>query len=145
MLNSIKTLKNYCKATFNMLFIEKILKSKIFFCQTETLLLNMWKLFKIPVLFCLNCQIPGFFRFQGKVATLFTILITKIFNSSSKTKTIYKYFQIMFWGYILQLKILFEKLIKNTSKKSMKYQIIDSLCRIYLFHLYFLKFFSFYT
>ena len=46
----------------------------------EILLVNKFKLLKIPVFFskflkfqvlcCQNCQIPGFFRFPGKVATL---------------------------------------------------------------------------
>ena len=30
-----------------------------FLCQIEILLLNMLKLKKNPVFFCLNCQIPG--------------------------------------------------------------------------------------
>ena len=49
-----------------------------FLCQIETLQLKMLKLLKIPGFFkisqipgyfCLNCQIPGFSGFPGKVAT----------------------------------------------------------------------------
>ena len=66
MLNSIKTLKRYCKATLNIFFNKKklMMTKKIylndrFLCQIEILLLNMLKLFKVL----------RFSRFQGKVAT----------------------------------------------------------------------------
>ena len=51
-----------------------------FLCQIEVSLLKMLKisgfLFKIPF-FCLNCQIPGFYKFPGNVATLEGYFILK--------------------------------------------------------------------
>ena len=42
----------------------------IFLESNQILRLNILKLLKIPVFFSLNCQIAGFSRFSGKVATL---------------------------------------------------------------------------
>ena len=82
MLNNIKTLKRYCKATLNMFLIKKIYDDdKIFYLYDRFFESNRnfttehVKIVKIPGFylkfpkfqvflgfFCLNCQIPGFSR-----------------------------------------------------------------------------------
>ena len=92
MLNSIKTLKRYCKATLNMFFNKKIvmMTKNVYsydgiFESNQNFTIEHVKIVKIPgffsdfcskfkvfpVFFCPNCQIPGFSRTPGKVATLY--------------------------------------------------------------------------
>ena len=77
LLDSVKTLKRYCKNTLNVFkkklwWSEKNLIYMLFLCQIEVLLLHILKTLKIPGFFlisqipgflCLNCQIQGFFMF----------------------------------------------------------------------------------
>ena len=52
-----------------------------FLCQIEILLLKMLKFQVFPGYFYLNSQIPGFFRFPGKVATLnMSLILSKLNN-----------------------------------------------------------------
>ena len=74
MLNSIKTLKRYCKATLNMFFDKKnLMMTKVIYLYDRFLESNRnfmtehVKIVKIPDFFCLNCQFPDF---PGKVTTL---------------------------------------------------------------------------
>jgi len=62
-LNSIKSLKGYCKVTLNMVFNKKNYLYDKFFDSIEILLFNILKLLKIPGLsrfFFKTSQIPGF-------------------------------------------------------------------------------------
>ena len=71
-LNSLNTLKRYCKAALNVFFNKKKLMmtkkylNDRFFVSNQSFTTKRVKLFKIPVLS----------RFPGKVATLYILLTT---------------------------------------------------------------------
>ena len=115
-------MKRYCKATLNVFFNKKIFGDDkfffiymiIFLSQTEILLLNMLKLLKIPGFssffflisqipgyFCLNCQIPGFSRIPGKVATLILILLFNKYENLSLIS--YSWCNLFFWLFLYEL------------------------------------------
>ena len=96
-------MKRNCKGTLNVLFKKKIKDDKKFNLKNNFFISNQnftakhvkvvknTRFFKafcskfhiFPGYFCLNCQISGFSRFPGKVATLLNrfIMTLKCFNS----------------------------------------------------------------